>query len=418
MSDDAQPMAAERPTPQPAPGPKTNPEPDPSTVPPAGFCLGCGYDLLGLPSTGRCPECAFSINTSRVAEVRDLAGLPTLKRFRFALLALALSFILLPAIVWAMHNNWLAEQAFKNSFKRGLISADQYNQFTRASIRYYTSLGVAGITIVFMFFMTTCLIRVPKRLAPLQRSMLTPPRILSVRTAVIAFGTTLLCAAIAAENTLELFHAGTLKFGIIDPGILIGILWILFGLAAWAVVSRLVAGRLRWAFRIAWWMCIAFIAAFIVVAVLERGVRHLRWQWPDTRLGRSVPIQSLALLSWAMLAMGAGLLWRWLALGYHRRATAALASAFAALAPVGIVMFGLALGTREWRHEDTALLPYAIPALAAIAASGLILGIDACLAIRRIRRRGKLAPKHQPPAEQPPCASSSQTSSNPQASTH
>ncbi|MGP1345177.1 MAG: hypothetical protein ACTS3F_00730 [Phycisphaerales bacterium] len=305
-------------------------------------CLGCGYDLRAMREDARCPECYFDIRESIRPEVRGFGGLMMLQRFRLALWMLAA----LPLVLL-----FCGALKVDSEFRFRLIDAaagprppvpnpsslgwsaqwHRYQAFTNQPYRQRWEEMSAALDVLLLLFVAiitaTTLILLCTRdreASTVVNASLKRPRTLAVRTAAIAFGIIVALTPIPLAITWQLTWTWT--DSMLGPlGILVPLsVWLIAAAFGWWAVSRVTSGRVRIAFASA-------AAALLLGGALTIG----------GNLGLPVSPEiahTIVYAGLALLALGAGLLWRWYAVGFTHPELAAFATGFAGAAPALIVL--------------------------------------------------------------------------------
>lgn len=305
-------------------------------------CLACGYDLKGMSSNARCPECNFDIAESIRPEVRGFGGLMTLQRFRVALWMLALQpLVLMVCGVLRMPYEFRFRLidfvtgprpplppplSYSSQPHRARIEAFRNQQYRQRWEEISAGLDVLLLLVVVIGAgITLGLLCARNRDAnTIIRASLQQPRMMALRTTLIAFGVIVALSPIPFAITWEL--TWTWADSMLGPlGVLVPVsVWLIAAAFGWWAVSRVASGRIRVAF-------VSAASLLLIGGVLSIG--------SGTGLSISGEIaHTIVYAGLAMLALGAGLLWRWYAVGFGRQALAVLATLFAGAAPAMIVI--------------------------------------------------------------------------------
>lgn len=347
-----------------------------TAAPGTTFCLSCGYDLHGITADdARCPECGFAVAESLKPEVRGFSGLIRSRRFRLSLWMLALSPLILLAcgsLIASEEVRYRTATALLRqqlAFQTGQGTHAAYSQQYLQLLVRMTMIGWLLAGAIILVTLATILTKRPR--ADALRASLEPPRIISIRTAIIAFGSVIAVSLIPIAITANLAMANdaflTGPFSV--PMSLL--IWAIAAALTWWLVSRVATGRVRAAFLVA---AVLLIAALAVHFLLWH---YLRW---DDDLTNSLCISALALMS-----LGSGLIWRWLAKGFRMRLTLIAATLYAAAAPF---MVAIGCGTITAASRELIDLPESLasPMLIAAASGAAILGSTICWKLRSIRK--------------------------------
>ncbi|MGP1345178.1 MAG: hypothetical protein ACTS3F_00735 [Phycisphaerales bacterium] len=293
----------------------------PTDHPTTAYCIACGYEITGIDPDARCPECAFAISESLKPEVRGFGGLLTLTRFRIGIWLLAFLPLIILFSAAAQTHTGFRDLVLTYVFRAGRPFPGRWSPRTAWWFAASDRLDWACLILLALWIIATTalLILRPRALKDSIALSQTTPRWISIRTATIAAGCILSMSTIATGLIWDLtsLYFNQTQTTLLSTGTLLGL-----ALLAWWIVALLASGRLRFAML----FTIAMLAA---AATLEITAR-LWWHGFHT-VGRGIAYSGIALM-----ALNAGLLWRWFAKGFKRPILTAIATGYAALAPIAI----------------------------------------------------------------------------------
>lgn len=297
------------------------------------FCISCNYDLLGIDAEGRCPECGFAVAESLKPEVRGFAGLLALRRFRLGLWLLAF----MPLVVFGS-----TVLRFSDDLRRdiamhfmGPIPSWHHNQ--AANRAYWNQVNaiedqLAGATT----FVIPISIALPLLLVvwrgrstrDLTQRMVERPHLISWRTGSIAFGS-IIAMSMIPISIVYILSQYSFKAMLTPAGFApIVLIWLTIGVLTWWLVSKIISGRVRVAFIIA---ALMLLVSFPLVYRAGTSFWGYRWHYGDAAF-------TLAIAGMTLIALGSGLLWRWVAKGFLMRRLTVAATLYAAAVPVMVAL--------------------------------------------------------------------------------